>query len=199
MTGVQPAASRVEGAMRVFLDFEASSLSDDSYPIEVGWVFETGEGESHIVRPAEDWLDWSVTAEAIHHLSRSQLENDGTPHDVVARRMVQILSHHDLYASAPSWDGKWLSVLLRRAGLPRKALTLRDTDDANAALIAGVLGDLVGPQAVQDLTPGLIRRARMERDGQVVRHRALADAEEERQIWLTVGRLARLERDRFSA
>ncbi|MFT3810039.1 MAG: hypothetical protein QM698_08990 [Micropepsaceae bacterium] len=31
--------------MLAFLDFEASSLSDNSYPIEVAWIFEDGTGE----------------------------------------------------------------------------------------------------------------------------------------------------------
>lgn len=182
--------------MRVFLDFEASSLGDDSYPIEAGWVFETGEGESHLIRPADGWLDWSLEAAAIHGLTRPVLEADGSPHDVVARRMVDVLSGHDLFASAPSWDGKWLSVLLRRAGLPRKALTLRDTDDANAELVREILTGAVDPLAIEDLTPGLIRRARMARDGEVVRHRAFEDAQAERQVWLGVGRLG-AERERI--
>jgi hypothetical protein len=38
--------------MRTFLDFEASSLSDESYPVEVAWVFEDGHAESHLIRPA---------------------------------------------------------------------------------------------------------------------------------------------------
>jgi hypothetical protein len=181
--------------MRVFLDFEASSLSDDSYPIEVGWVFETGDSESHLIRPAKAWQDWSAAAEAIHHLSRADLEIRGTDHAVVANRMVQVLQGHDIHASAPSWDGKWLSVLLREAGLARKALALRDTDDANAALVAGILQGAFTPQAIEDLTPGLIRRARRDRDGAVVRHRALPDAEAERQTWLAVGELARAVRD----
>jgi len=182
--------------MRVFLDFEASSLADDSYPIEVGWVFETGQGESHLIRPADDWRDWNIQAESIHKLTRATLDREGTAFDVVARRMVEVLSGHDLYASAPSWDGKWLSVLLRRSGLARKQLTLRDTDEANAALIADTLQSVLDPTAVEDLIPGLIRRARMERDGRTVAHRALADAEEERQVWRAVGRLAEAERVR---
>jgi hypothetical protein len=49
--------------MHVFLDFEASSLAKDSYPIEVGWVFEGGTGaESWLIRPAPDWTDWDPNA-----------------------------------------------------------------------------------------------------------------------------------------
>lgn len=155
--------------MRVFLDFEASSLTDDSYPIEVGWMFETGEGESHLIRPADDWLDWNDKAAAIHGLTRPALEAAGSPHDVVAHRMVEILSGHDLFASAPSWDGKWLSVLMSHAGLPRKTLVLHDTDDANADLVREILAGALDPLAIDDLTPGLFRRAQMESDGEIVR------------------------------
>lgn len=185
--------------MRVFLDFEASSLSDDSYPIEVGWVFEEGRGESHLIRPAEDWLDWSGQAEGIHGISRETLGREGTAFDVVARRMVQTLAAHDLYASAPSWDGKWLSVLLRKAGFSRKTLILRDTDEAHALLISEILSGPLDAQGIEDVTPALIRRARMEEESRPVRHRALADAETERRVWLAVGRLAYAERDRLGS
>ncbi|MGO7338476.1 transcriptional regulator, partial [Rhizobium leguminosarum] len=78
----------------------------DSYPIEVGWVFEDGRSEQHLIKPASNWTDWDAGAEALHGLARERLEREGTPHHVVARRMVEVLSEHDLYASAPSWDGK---------------------------------------------------------------------------------------------
>ena len=46
----------VLSAMLVFLDFEASSLGKRSYPIEVGWVFEDGRSEAHLIRPAPGTL-----------------------------------------------------------------------------------------------------------------------------------------------
>src|SRR3546814_15896239 len=108
--------------MYVFLDFEASSLSKASYPIEVAWVFEDGRSESHLIRPAEQWSDWRADAEEIHHISQSRLQAEGTPYEQVALRMVSELSGHELFTSAPSWDGKRLSLLLRTSGLPRHAL-----------------------------------------------------------------------------
>lgn len=50
--------------MLAFLDFEASSLAERSYPIEVGWVFEDGAGEAHLIRSAPEWTDWTIAAEA---------------------------------------------------------------------------------------------------------------------------------------
>jgi hypothetical protein len=114
-----------------FLDFEASSLGKHGYPIEVAWVFATGEEESHLIRPAASWTDWDAKAEAVHGISRKQLVAEGTPLEEVAQRMVLVLTGAALYATAPSWDGKWLSKLLRTAGLPRHALRLEDTDAAH--------------------------------------------------------------------
>jgi hypothetical protein len=121
--------------MLVFLDFEASSLAKRSYPIEVAWVFADGRSESHLILPAPDWTDWDAEAEAIHGIDRSTLLLDGTPHRVVANRMMEVVAGHDLLVSAPSWDGKWLSALLRAAGLPRHSLRLR-RNGAERSLIA---------------------------------------------------------------
>lgn len=105
--------------MIVFLDFEASGLGKRGFPIEVGWVAEEGMEEGHLIRPAPGWDEWDAQAEQIHGITRDRLLREGTPHDVVARRMIDVLSGHHLFASAPSWDGQWLSKLLRAAKLPR--------------------------------------------------------------------------------
>lgn len=167
--------------MRVFLDFEASSLAKRSYPIEVAWIFEDGRSESYLIRPASGWEDWDIEAEAIHHIPRALLEAEGVPHDVVAARMIAELSGHDLLASAPSWDGKWLSVLLRGAGLPRHSLRLRDSDAAMAEAVATLLHPAEGRDAlIADIL------ARTELRDVVPAHRALADAEAERLRWFAV-------------
>lgn len=168
--------------MLVFIDFEASSLSDTSYPIEVGWVWEDGREEAHLVRPAPGWTDWDRKAEAIHGITREQLDLEGEPHDVVARRMVEQLTGHDLRASAPSWDGKWLSALLRAAALPRHALRLKDSDDLFRDLICAHHAGL--DRAAQDERLAAVL-AETEESGQPA-HRALADARAEWQRWRRV-------------
>jgi hypothetical protein len=175
--------------MIVFLDFEASSLSDDSYPVEVGWVFEDGRAESQLIRPAPDWTDWDPGAEAIHGISRRQLLAEGAAHEHVAARMVDQLAGHDLYASAPSWDGKWLSVLLRAAGYPRHALRLRDTDEAQLEAVRTAFGGQASPDAV-----AILARVRQAWEPARPAHRALPDARQEREIWLEVKRQAELAR-----
>jgi hypothetical protein len=172
--------------MRVFVDFEASSLRKNGFPIEVGWAFEDGAAEGHLIRPAPGWTDWDASAETIHHLSRERLDREGTPHNAVARRMVEALGGHDLFASAPSWDGKWLSLLLRSAGFPRHTLRLRDTEVAQAETAAEVLDGLLAPGEAADVIAKMVAAVRTEAERHTPRHRAVDDAEGERQRWLAV-------------
>lgn len=181
--------------MLVFLDFEASSLQRHSYPIEVAWVFENGAAESHLIRPAHGWDDWDEEAQAIHHIPRATLLRDGMDHDALARRMVALLSGHDLTASAPSWDGKWLSALLRASGLPRHSLRLRDTEEVQRETARAILKGQV-PDEQLDAEVERLRVAAIEalpRDA--IAHRALADAEAERSRWIAVQGAAERFRD----
>nr|WP_183982459.1 transcriptional regulator [Sphingomonas jinjuensis] len=176
--------------MKVFLDFEASSLSDHSFPVEVAWVFQDGRSESHLIRPAPDWTDWDAEAEAIHGLSRDMLATDGEPHEVVASRMVEALADHELFASAPSWDGKWLSALLRGAGLPRHALRLRDTDEAMRATATEILQGVVPGARLDVEVHALVAQANAGKQADPA-HRALADAQEEYATWCRLRQAAR--------
>jgi hypothetical protein len=178
--------------MLVFLDFEASSLSDDSYPIEVGWVFEDGRAEGHLIRPAPAWTDWDPTAEAVHGIPRARLLAEGVPHEIVARRLVDVLTPHQILATAPSWDGKWLSLLLRASGFPRHALRLENSEVALRAAARG------SDQSVSDEAALAIMQAARDEEHAPPRHRAIADAEQERQLWLRVKALARRLRDEGS-
>jgi hypothetical protein len=176
--------------MLAFLDFEASSLARDSYPIEVAWVFEDGASEAHLVRPLAGWTDWDPGAERMHGLARARLEAEGEPAGVVAGRMLAQLSGHSLCASAPSWDGKWLSVLLRAAGLPRHALRLEDSDAVHIAAAREMLQAQADPADLDRLAAEVVEAARAALAAEPVRHRALADAERERRLWLEARRRA---------
>ncbi|UAK25251.1 3'-5' exonuclease family protein [Sphingomonas nostoxanthinifaciens] len=174
--------------MRVFIDFEASSLSKASYPIEVGWVFEDGRNETHLIRPAGTWTDWSPEAEAIHGIARHVLIDTGEPHDAVAARAVEALTGHDLLASAPSWDGKWMSVLLRASGLPRHALRLQEAKAALRAEVSRLLPRDT-PQAERVAQVQAILDDTASQSAPV--HRALADAHAERGRWQAATAAAR--------
>ena len=155
----------------VFLDFEASSLSKDSYPVEVGWVGEDGTGEAHLIRPAPGWTEWDAEAAAIHGIGRQQLEHEGEPHGAVCARLIELFAKNTVCASAPSWDGHWLSMLLRASGQPRHLIRLQDSDVAFSEAARNGSGDvearIAAAKAAAD-PPG---------------HRALADARREWSIW----------------
>ena len=165
--------------MRVLLDFEASSLSKRSYPIEVGWVAEDGTGEAHLIRPAPDWTDWDASAEVVHGISRAQLMNEGEPHEMVCARLVELFDANVVHAGAPSWDGHWLSMLLRAAGRPRHLLRLADTEAAFTAAARDRLGEGATEAAIADL----IARARATVGTTPAAHRALEDARRDWRIW----------------
>jgi len=156
-----------------FLDFEASSLSKHSYPIEIAWVFENAHSRSFLIRPEPNWIDWSPDAEKIHGISRDELSHQGSPVVEVTREIMNALSGHDLYASSPSWDGKWLSVLLRGGGLPRHALRLRKSDD----LFAAVASDILFNAGVKDINvDAFVADIIARTETTAPAHRALPDA-----------------------
>jgi hypothetical protein len=165
--------------MKVFLDFEASSLSKDSYPVEIGWVGEDGEGEATLIRPAETWTEWDESAAVVHGIAREELERAGTDCAVVCARLIKLAEGNTLYASAPSWDGHWLSMLLRGAGLPRHLLRLRDSEEAFAEAARARAGTDADVAAI-------VAAARAKIDAEPPAHRALADARREWSIWRAI-------------
>ena len=68
----------------LFLDFEAFSLQDASYHIEVAWLLEDGTIEAHLIKPAWDWSDWNYNAEAVHGLAHEKVVHDNLPTDQIA-------------------------------------------------------------------------------------------------------------------
>ena len=177
--------------MIVFVDFEASSLGKGGFPIEVGWAADDGSEESHLIRPAPGWEEWSAEAERVHGIALERLLREGAPHEVVARRMVDVLTGHDLYASAPSWDGQWLSRLLRAAGLPRHALRLRDTEEAHQLVALAALEGASVPVGIRrDLLEDILGAVRRTAEEEPPAHRALEDASRELRLWRDVSRRA---------
>jgi len=93
------------------LDFEASSLSDTSYPISAGLVV-AGRVYYWIIKPKADWIDWSLESQAIHGLNRSYIEEYGIPAQQVCAELMEILSGHSvIYSDARDWESMWLTRL----------------------------------------------------------------------------------------
>jgi hypothetical protein len=164
--------------MKIFLDFEASSLSKESYPIELGWVGEDGEGGAWLIRPAPGWVEWDADAARIHGISRDVLLREGTDHAEVCSELIGLAQGNVLHASAPSWDGHWLSMLLRAAGRPRHLLRLRGSDEAFAEAAKARWPD--GDSAA------IVKAAKERAERVPPGHRALADARREWEIWRSI-------------
>ncbi|WP_253257905.1 hypothetical protein [Sphingobium sp. SA916] len=125
-------------------------------------------------------------SEAIHHISRDELMAQGRHHEMVAQTMLNDLAGHDLRASAPSWDGKWLSTLLRASGLSRHSLRLRGTDAARREVAQAIFSARWTDGALDREVEALLDRVASCEAAGTPAHRALADARDERRRWVAV-------------
>lgn len=102
------------------IDFEASCLpsAGRSYPIELGLSDTDGNARSWLIRPAPEWRDWHwcAEAEALHGISREQLEAEGLP---AAEVMQALLGEIDgAWLMADSYlDAEWLRTLAEAGGM----------------------------------------------------------------------------------
>ncbi|WP_282348459.1 hypothetical protein [Pseudomonas sp. PS01301] len=98
-----------------FIDFEASGIAPDSYPIEVA-VVSSDITFSSLIKPARYWTHWSFDAQDMHGLSQDQLREQGNTPSAVARHMNQLFSGQVLCSDSPQ-DAFWLDVLFEAADL----------------------------------------------------------------------------------
>ncbi|KXI22348.1 hypothetical protein [Photobacterium sanguinicancri] len=101
------------------LDFEASGLSDQSYPIEVGYSLPDGTGESLLINPlssSDAWQYWDDYAENhIHHLSRRDIERKGEQVVEVCQHLNKVLGKFEFVFCDSQWDLFWLGRLYHAA------------------------------------------------------------------------------------
>lgn len=98
-----------------FIDFEASGIAPDSYPIEVA-VVSSETSFSSLIKPARYWTHWSFDAQDMHGLSQDYLREQGDTPGAWARHMNQLFSGQVLCSDSPQ-DGFWLDVLYEAADL----------------------------------------------------------------------------------
>lgn len=102
------------------IDVEASGFGRGSYPIEIGFALEDREVHSYLIKPAAQWTHWSDEAEAIHGISRQQLQDEGlTPRDL-ALLLNERLRGKTLYTDAWSFDSSWIGRLFEEAELVQR-------------------------------------------------------------------------------
>lgn len=102
----------------IFLDFEASSLSPNSWPVEIGlsWLRDDGEVESHAryIRRHPTWSmdDWSEQSAAIHQIPHGILESKGLEAPDAAEWFMETSKGRLIGTDAPEFEAKWLRRLL---------------------------------------------------------------------------------------
>ncbi|MFO1141392.1 MAG: hypothetical protein U1E59_03210 [Amaricoccus sp.] len=116
--GPLPPRAGLAGRPLVFLDFEASSLSPGSWPIEIGWAWvEDGavQAGSTLIAPRPDWslADWWPEAERVHGIPLAEVQAVGMPAEAAAA-MTDVFADCDLVSDNPVWEQRWLNRL--RAG-----------------------------------------------------------------------------------
>ena len=94
-----------------FLDFEASSLSNSSYPIEVAWNDAEGRIYSYLIKPHDSWTEWDSESEKIHGISRAKIESEGLRPAEVCFRMREQIGDSVLYSDAASFEQFWIDRL----------------------------------------------------------------------------------------
>lgn len=103
------------------LDFEASSLSADSWPIEVGlsWLADDEVVTwSSLIQPSDEWplSDWSRASEQVQGISFKALLDAPAPHFVAAELSAR-LADRTLVSDAPEFDGRWFGRLMKAANI----------------------------------------------------------------------------------
>ena len=112
--------------MITILDFEASGLEPDSYPIQVAWNIGK-EVTTFLINPesTEEWVSWSSESELLHGIRRESLIENGSHIAVVAAAMIEQLSGKLVYSDAVSFDAFWCKQLFEAAGV-MESLKWRD-------------------------------------------------------------------------
>lgn len=105
------------------IDFEASSLEEGSYPIEVGVGIWNAPRDpillwSTLIRPAWNWSlngHWSRRSEGVHGIPQAELANGKDPSEV-ARILNDRVSARVAWCDGGPYDAYWLRTLYAAAG-----------------------------------------------------------------------------------
>lgn len=105
----------------IFIDLEASSLSAESWPIELGfcWLDERQKlrTASKLIKPHPSWPmeAWSTRSQRVHGITLDELKGAEDAAEV-AKWALGRLEGSLLLSDAAEFDQRWLSVLMATIG-----------------------------------------------------------------------------------
>lgn len=107
-----------------FLDFEASGLGPDGYPIQVAWSDADGSvSECWLIEPASGWAveeGWEAAAERVHGIPLATVREQGRPGAWIAARMNEQLADQTVYVDGGACDQVWCRQLFAAANLEQR-------------------------------------------------------------------------------
>ena len=100
----------------IFVDFEASSLATDSWPVEVGLAWIDGpevHSWSSLIRPAPGWsmTAWSEQSANIHGIPLDDLRQ-APPAQIVAEVFLDLTQGRHMVSDAPGFEDRWARRLI---------------------------------------------------------------------------------------
>jgi hypothetical protein len=153
----------------VFLDFEASSLDAESWPVEVGYAGACGAEDAFLLSRHGEWSmeHWDRNSANLHGISPADLDEFGIAPEAAIDRLAAKLGGAIVVSDAPEFENHWLRRISAAAGRPPPFVV----QDWETFLPAGQ------SQAERD---ALLIDARSQEG---VRHRAGPDARVMRAVW----------------
>jgi hypothetical protein len=108
----------------IVIDFEATALTNQSYPIEVGIaIAERSRGPmqtwSLLIKPAPAWdmaTHWDPDAERLHGISRWDLRSGATARHAMEKLNALIGPIGHAWCDGGDYDRRWLAILADAAG-----------------------------------------------------------------------------------
>lgn len=102
----------------IIIDCEASGLSQNSYPIEIGVAY-SRDSFGFLIKPAADWTYWDLVAEKIHNIKREDLENSGISVYDAVNILNSQLRGLTVYSDAFDFETFWIDKLYSAVGVER--------------------------------------------------------------------------------
>lgn len=151
-----------------FLDFEASSLSENSWPIEAGWALVDADGgiasDGFLIRPASDWPldDWNLESAAVHGIDLDEVTADGMDAVSAYQKLYEVLSGCLVYSDEPKYETRWLECLRRSAGDERPSLRVMPV---GLLFQSSFLDEMLYDKKYRALIQGKVHRAKADAKG----------------------------------